>query len=111
MSITACYVVPPEASREERDQANVWIEKTLDRFSNGGGVEKLLIESSSVAGGIAKASKDYDLVVLGAAKEPLFRRVLVGDIAAKVVRYSPASVMLVKRYEGRLRGVLKRLLG
>ncbi len=64
-----------------------------------------------MAGGIAKASKDYDLVVLGAAKEPLFRRVLIGDIAAKVVRYSPASVMLVKRYEGRLRSVLKRLLG
>jgi amino acid transporter/nucleotide-binding universal stress UspA family protein len=111
MSITACYVVPPDASREERDQADVWIEKTLERFTNGGGVEKLLIESGSVAGGIAKASKDYDLVVLGAAKEPLFRRVLVGDIAAKVVRYSPASVMLVKRYEGRLRSVLKRLLG
>ncbi len=111
MNVTACYVVPPDASREERDQADVWIEKTLERFADGGGVEKLLIESSSVAGGIAKASKDYDLVVLGAAKEPLFRRVLVGDIAAKVVRYSPASVMLVKRYEGRLRSVLKRLLG
>ncbi len=101
----------PDASQEERYQADVWIDKTLERFADGGGVEKLLIESSSVAGGIAKASRDYDLVVLGAAKEPLFRRVLVGDIAAKVVRYSPANVMLVKRYEGRLRSVLKRLLG
>jgi amino acid transporter/nucleotide-binding universal stress UspA family protein len=111
MNVTACYVVPPDASQEERYQADVWIDKTLERFADGGGVEKLLIESSSVAGGIAKASRDYDLVVLGAAKEPLFRRVLVGDIAAKVVRYSPANVMLVKRYEGRLRSVLKRLLG
>ncbi len=111
MSVTACYVVPPDASREERDQADMWIEKTLERFADGGGVEKLLIESDSVAGGIAKASKDFDLVVLGAAKEPLFRRLLVGDIATKIVRYSPASVMLVKRYEGRLRSVLKRLLG
>ncbi len=111
MTVTVCYVVPPDASREERDQADVWIEKTLERFADGGGVAKLLIESSSVAGGISKASKDYDLVVLGAAKEPLFRRVLVGDIAAKVVRYSPASVMLVKRYEGKLRSVVKRLLG
>lgn len=111
MSVTACYVVRPDASREERDQADVWIEKTLERFADGGGVEKLLIESDSVAGGIAKASKDFDLVVLGAAKEPLFRRLLVGEIAAKIVRYSPASVMVVKRYEGRLRSVLKRLLG
>jgi hypothetical protein len=97
MNVTACYVVPPDASQEERYQADVWIDKTLERFADGGGVEKLLIESSSVAGGIAKASRDYDLVV--------------GDIAAKVVRYSPANVMLVKRYEGRLRSVLKRLLG
>jgi hypothetical protein len=69
MNVTACYVVPPDASQEERYQADVWIDKTLERFADGGGVEKLLIESSSVAGGIAKASRDYDLVVLGAAKE------------------------------------------
>jgi amino acid transporter/nucleotide-binding universal stress UspA family protein len=111
MSVTACYVVPPSASPDDREDASVWIDKTLARLDDGGAVDKRLIESRSVAGGIAKAARDFDLVVLGAAKEPLFRRVLVGEIPMKVVRYSPTSVMLVKRYEGRIRSWLKRILG
>jgi nucleotide-binding universal stress UspA family protein len=71
----------------------------------------MLIESDSIPGGIAKASKDFDLVVLGAAREPMFRRVLFGEIPEKVARYSPASVLVVKQYEGRVRSVFKRVFG
>jgi nucleotide-binding universal stress UspA family protein len=74
-------------------------------------VEKKIIEASSVAGGIAKESRDYDLVVLGAAQEPYIRQVMFGEIPEKVARYSPASVLVVKRYEGPVRGWLKRMLG
>ena len=74
-------------------------------------VQKRLIESTSVAGGLAKASRDYDLVVIGAAKEPLFRKILLGEIPEKVARFSPASVLVVKRYEGPVKSLLKRFLG
>ena len=111
MTVTSCYVVPPGATEEQRAEADAWIDKTLARLEDGGKVDKHLVESKSVAGGIARASADFDLVVLGAAKEPLFRRMLVGEIAAKVVRYSPTSVMLVKRYEGLIKSWLKRILG
>jgi nucleotide-binding universal stress UspA family protein len=111
MTVTACYVVPPEASQVQRDDADLWIDKTLARLDGGVAVDKKLIESGSVAGGIAKAGRDFDLVVLGAAKEPLFRPLLVGEIAAKAVRSSPTSVMLVKRYEGTIKSLLKRILG
>ena len=74
-------------------------------------VEKQLIESDSVAGGLAKASRDFDLVVIGAAKEPVFRKILVGEIPQKVARYSPASVLVVKRYVGPIKTLFKRILG
>jgi amino acid transporter len=84
MSVTVCHVVEPGASRETR---------------------------ADVAGGIAKASRDYDLVVLGAAREPLYQQVLFGEIPEKVARYSPASVLVVKQYEGQLRSFVKRAFG
>ena len=74
-------------------------------------VERKLIESSSVAGGIAKESRDYDLVVLGATREGFVRQVMFGEIPEKVARYSPASVLVVRRYEGRVRSLIKRAFG
>ena len=54
---------------------------------------------------------NYDLVVIGAAKEPLFRKMLLGEIPEKVARHSPASVLVVKRYEGAVRSLVKKLMG
>ncbi len=111
MEVTAGYIVPPNADQEQRAAAMSWIEKTLTHMRMEMPVQKRLIESKSVAGGLAKASRDYDLVVIGAAKEPLFRKILVGEIPEKVARFSPASVLVIKRYEGPVKSLLKRILG
>jgi amino acid transporter len=111
VEVTAGYVVPPGATAADRDDAERWIDKTLEYADPELSVRKDLIEASSVAGGLALASRDYDFVVLGAAKEPLFRKMLVGEIPEKVARHSPASVMVVKRYEGAVRSLVKKLLG
>ena len=73
--------------------------------------EKLIIEGDRPAGSIARASKDYDLVALGAAKEPFIEQVLFGEIPEKVARYSPASVLVAKQYEGPVHSFFKRVLG
>jgi amino acid transporter len=111
MEVTASYVVPPGAPEEQRSEAERWIEKTLVHFNVALPLEKRLIEAESVAGGLALASRDCDLVVIGAAKEPLFRKVLLGEIPEKVARHSPASVLVVKRYEGAVKSLVKRLMG
>jgi amino acid transporter len=111
MEVTACYVVSPDASAEERREAHTWIDKTLATMAVSFPVERKLIEATSIAGGIAKESRGYDLVVLGAAREPFLSQVVFGEIPEKVARYSPASVLVVKRYEGRVRSILKRALG
>jgi amino acid transporter len=111
MDVTAGYVVLPGASAAERAEAERWVEKTLTHVDETFPVERRLIEASSVAGGLALASRDYDLVLIGAAKEPLFRKMLVGEIPEKVARHSPASVLVVKRYEGAVRSLVKKLMG
>jgi amino acid transporter len=111
MDVTAGYVVPPGASPPVRDEAERWIEKTLEHSDASLPIKKQLIEAKSVAGGLALASREFDLVVIGAAKEPLFRKMLLGEIPEKVARLSPASVLVVKRYEGAVRSLVKKLLG
>jgi amino acid transporter/nucleotide-binding universal stress UspA family protein len=111
LKVTAGYVVPPEADETHRHTARKWIDKTLTHMKVDVPVDKQLIESDSVAGGLAKASRDFDLVVIGAAKEPVFRKILVGEIPQKVARYSPASVLVVKRYVGPFKTLFKRILG
>lgn len=109
MEVTACYVVPPDATDEMRQQADDWISTTLTGIDVP--VTRTIIEAESVAGGIAMESRNYDLVVLGAAREPYLQQVMFGEIPEKVARYSPASVLVVKRYEGHVRSWLKRALG
>ena len=87
------------------------LEATLKNLNPDISSSAKIIKSKSVAGGIAKASRDFDLVVIGAAKEPFFRKILLGEIPEKVARFSPTSVLVVKRYEGAVKNILKKVLG
>lgn len=111
LSVTATYVVPPDASAEAKAEAEGWITETLASMDGAEKVEKKLLASNSVPNAIAQESRDYDLLVIGAAKEPFFRQVLFGEIPEKVARESPTSVLIVKRYEGAVKSMLKKALG
>jgi len=103
--------VKPEATVRQREIANEWIDKTIVRTGLQGNVEKMLIDSPKVASGLVKAAVDYDLLVLGASREGVFSSVLLGEITEKVARYSKKPVMIVKRYEGAVKGLVKKVLG
>jgi nucleotide-binding universal stress UspA family protein len=109
--LTAGHIIPENASSEEVAIGEERINKTLGQEGGSMISEHHLIESKTIAGGIARASKKYDLVVIGATREPLFKQMLVGDIPEKVARYSPTSVLMIKKYEGVVKSFLKRVLG
>jgi len=81
------------------------------RSFGGFHTDKIVLKGKTAAGAIARASKAYDLVVIGASREPLLKKIVAGDIPIKVARFSPASVVLVKRYEGPLKKWFKRTFG
>jgi amino acid transporter/nucleotide-binding universal stress UspA family protein len=113
MSVTAGYVVAEDGGdkTQEIKAGEQRMEQTLMHLDQSVTKHKKLIESQSIAGGIAKASREFDLVVIGAAKEPFFRKMLFGEIPEKVARYSPTSVLVVKKYEGIVKSVLKKIMG
>ncbi len=114
--VTVCNVVKKDATPVERETASDWIKQTI---ANSGlaedgrpeDIEELIIESDQVASGLVKAGADYDLLVLGASREGVFSNVFLGDITEKVARYSKRPVMIVKRYEGPVKELVKKVIG
>ena len=109
--VTCCYVVSPDADENERHLARQWIQKAMRMADLGGEQKTRLLEGKRVAGTLAKAAGDYDLIVLGASREGVFSGVLFGEIPEKVARYSQTPVMIVKRYEGPVKSIVKRVMG
>ncbi len=111
LDVTACHVIKPHPDENAQHEGLNWIRKTLVSMAPNIVAKQRLIESESVIDGLVKASNDFDVVVIGAAKEPLFRRMLVGEIPEKLSRNSSASVIVVKRYEGIVKSLIKKYLG
>jgi amino acid transporter len=111
MSVTVGYVNTTEDSAGDGDLIEQRLNNSLQALDKEIKRDKKIIRSKSIAGGIAKASRDFDLVVIGAAKEPFFRKMLFGEIPEKVARYSPSSVLVVKKFEGVVKSILKKVMG
>jgi amino acid transporter/nucleotide-binding universal stress UspA family protein len=111
IEITSTYVVPEEADHEQIDMAVKRIDETMKSISKDMKYKKKLIRSNSIPAGIAKESREFDILAIGAAKEPFFSKMLFGEIPEKVARYSQCSVIVVKKYEGVIKSVFKRIMG
>ena len=109
--VTCCNVVNKNPSDEDRQKGSEWIEKTLKDLESGSEFKRKLVESSSIPAGLIREAKDYDLVVIGATGEGYFKRIFLGEIPEKIARHSDASVMVVKRYEGKVKSWIKKLFG
>jgi nucleotide-binding universal stress UspA family protein len=109
--VAVCNVVPRRATERDHELAVEWIDKTIVRTGLEGDVEKRVIESDHIAGGLVKAGGDYDLIVLGASREGLFSSVFLGEITERVARHSRNPVMIVKRYEGAVKSLIRRVIG
>jgi hypothetical protein len=77
-------------------------------------LDQKLIEGNDVAATILRYAKGtkkrppYDLIVVGATNEPLFKNLLVGNIIEKVARQAQVTVVVVKRRSGPLHSFLRQ---
>jgi nucleotide-binding universal stress UspA family protein len=109
--VTCGYVVEPNAGEEEREKARQWIEKTIRLTNLEGKAGMHLMEGKKIATTLIRAAADYDLIALGASREGVFSNVLFGEIPEKVARYAQTPVMIVQRYEGPVKSIVKRIMG
>jgi uncharacterized hydrophobic protein (TIGR00271 family) len=110
------YVAGPEATPEQIEQGEAWIQKTLDRMREQAmklpglalqdatddelAFETQVVRANSVLEGIVEAGTESDLVLIGASEESMLDQVLFGTLAEDVARICPTPVLMVKRYRG-----------
>ena len=65
--------------------------------------ETILDEAENSEGG-----EPYDMVVIGATEEPLFRNLLAGNVATQVLENASMTSVMVKHQSGRLSSILRQ---
>ena len=78
------------------------------------GIEKdnIIIErSSNIVETILDYSKNYDLLVLNTPRENIFKMFFVGNKVQYIAKNSSSAVLLVKKYEGKLKTLLQKIFG
>jgi len=111
--ITLLNVMPPGAGQSGKARAEQAFRETqlgLDYPT----IEHQIVEGVDVADMILDFASDdrcedcFDMIVIGATTEPLFRNLLVGSIIERVVREAKVTVIVVKRRSSQLHSILRR---
>jgi amino acid transporter/nucleotide-binding universal stress UspA family protein len=111
-AITILHVLPAGGGEASRVRGARAIEESMDGIT---GLEELQIETRIVEGedavdAILEQSKGYDLIVLGASEEPVFRNFLVGTGPERVARGAEMTVMMVKRRSSPIHSLMRKAI-
>jgi len=103
--------VPLAAGEIEEKERLELIDQALAGISlEGIKIKKRVLRDDSVELGIIAASEGFDLLVIGASNIPLWKRLLFGTIPQNVAKHSKTPVIIVKKYEGRVKSWFRKFL-
>ncbi|HUU54272.1 MAG TPA: universal stress protein, partial [Armatimonadota bacterium] len=68
-----------------------------------------IVQAGSTAAGIIEASKEADLLILGAAREGILSQLIFGQKTRSMARRARCAVLLARRRPGPGRSLLRRL--
>jgi nucleotide-binding universal stress UspA family protein len=92
LSITLLSVCAPG----ERDASQTWIDRASERFPAGELVRKVVEGAPITSLVLEEASKDYDLLLLGAPERDSRPDVLFSSVVDELVRGAPCLTMVVR---------------
>ncbi|HSR33509.1 MAG TPA: amino acid permease [Anaerolineae bacterium] len=109
VKVVLLHVLPVGA----RSSAVVRAKQCLDYVMEGverDQVIRHLVEGTDVVDSVIEEAKsgDYDLIVVGATEEPLFRNLLMGSVSSQIARRAPVTVVMVKRRSSALHSFLRQ---
>ncbi len=109
IDITVLHVLPLHASARARARGGRALADSVegiefDRF------ELRMVEGPNEADTILAQSEGYDLIVIGASEEPLFKNFLVGRLPERIARAAEVTVMMVKRRSSPLHSFVRQAL-
>lgn len=110
-SITMASVLLDVTSSDAREKTKSVLEMAEQRLKTKEvpNIATEVIQSHSVTEGIIKAGEDFDAIVVGATRQPWFKKFFFGNIPHQIAKGSDKTVILVKHYN-KVRGFLSRTL-
>jgi nucleotide-binding universal stress UspA family protein len=70
-------------------------------------LETQMVVADNPPAGILEVAADFDMIILGATREPLFRNLLMGNVSEQVADEATCPVLLVKRRSSILTSMLR----
>ncbi len=108
VQITALRVIRQDAGERERIRAQKELVKTAREVNDK--LDLQIIPGNDVVRTILQTARGYDLIVIGATNEPLFKNLLVGNIPEQVARQAEVTTIMVKRRHGPIRSLLRETI-
>jgi amino acid transporter/nucleotide-binding universal stress UspA family protein len=110
--VTILHVLPTQHGEAARVRGERAITESMDGIT---GLDELHIERRVIEGEdavqiILDESKGFDLIVLGASEEPVFRNFLVGTGPERVARGAEITVMMVKRRSSPIHSLMRKAI-
>ncbi|MCJ7665569.1 MAG: universal stress protein, partial [Actinobacteria bacterium] len=104
------HIMPLKNTNKSENLKN----KIINGLNGVSGINKenIIIEiSSNIVETIIDYSKRYDLLVLNTPRESIFKMFFIGNKVQYIAKNSSSAVLLVKKYEGRLKTLLQKFFG
>jgi amino acid transporter/nucleotide-binding universal stress UspA family protein len=107
--VTLLHILPPNARNGDLIRAQHAIDVILEDIEYKK-MERRLVEGADVVDTIIEESEGFDLIVVPATDEPLFKNLLVGPRSERIARRAKVTVMMVKRRSGPLHSFVRQAL-
>lgn len=92
--VTFLKVLPPDAPAERVRNAEEYLEGLREVVEAT--AEGRIVRGGDVAAALVEASRDADLLIMGASRDPRFRRTVFGSLPDRVAARSDVSVLVTK---------------
>ena len=103
------HVMPVNSRNGDLVRAQAAIEGMLEGVDYEN-LESALVEGQDPVEIILEYSEGYDLIVVAASDEPLFKNLLVGTLSERIARRAKVTVMMVKRRSSPLHSFVRQAI-
>jgi nucleotide-binding universal stress UspA family protein len=107
--VTLLHIMPLNARNGDLVRAQHAIEVILENIEYDK-LETRLIEGADTVDAIIEESEGYDLIVVPASDEPVFKNLLMGPRSERIARRAKVTVMVVKRRSSPLHSFVRQAL-
>jgi basic amino acid/polyamine antiporter, APA family len=108
VKVTALRVVRLGATEPELVRAAQDIAQSVENIPYE--FDRQIVEGNNIVETILQVAESYDLIVIGATNEPLFKNLLMGNVPEQVAVRAKVTTIMVKRRHSPVKSLLRELI-